>query len=149
MSVNKTVVAMIRLRVQAGKASPSPPVGPALGQHGLNIMEFCKDFNAKTTNINANVTIPVKIEAFKDRTFNWTMSTPPVSHLLKDMAGITKGSSNPSKEFVGEVTPQQILAVATLKHNDPSSRHVPLDAVYDSVVGTAKSMGLQVTKEII
>merc|ERR1711865_1236626 len=142
MSGKKTVVAMIRLRVQAGKASPSPPVGPALGQHGLNIMEFCKD-------INANVTIPVKIEAFKDRTFNWTMSTPPVSHLLKDMAGITKGSSNPSKEFVGEVTPQQILAVATLKHNDPSSRHVPLDAVYDSVVGTAKSMGLQVTKEII
>merc|ERR1711865_656748 len=148
MSVNKTVVAMIRLRVQAGKASPSPPVGPALGQHGLNIMDFCKDFNAKTTNVNANVTIPVKIEAYKDRTFSWEMTTPPVSHLLKDMMGLKKGSSNPSKEFVGEITPLQLLAVAQMKHKDPSSAHCPIEGIYDSVVGTAKSMGLKVKAEI-
>merc|ERR1712028_262920 len=148
MSGKKTVVAMIRLRVQAGKASPSPPVGPALGQHGLNIMDFCKDFNAKTTNVNANVTIPVKIEAYKDRTFSWEMTTPPVSHLLKDMMGLKKGSSNPSKELVGEITPLQLLAVAQMKHKDPSPAHCPIEGVYDSVVGTAKSMGLKVKAEI-
>merc|ERR1712072_209345 len=93
----KQVAAMIRLQVKAGKASPSPPVGPALGQHGLNIMEFCKDFNAKTANVRDTVTVPVKIAAYKDRTFTWSMSSPPTSHLLKEMAGITKGSSNPSK----------------------------------------------------
>merc|ERR1711865_672065 len=115
MSVNKTVVAMIRLRVQAGKASPSPPVGPALGQHGLNIMEFCKDFNAKTANVRADVVLPVKIQAFKDRTFTWSMSSPPTSNLLKDMAGIKKGASDPSKETVAHLTPKQILAIATMK----------------------------------
>merc|ERR1712194_464619 len=79
----KPVAAMIRLQVKAGKASPSPPVGPALGQHGLNIMEFCKDFNAKTANVRADVVLPVKIQAFKDRTFTWSMSSPPTSNLLK------------------------------------------------------------------
>merc|ERR1712031_51269 len=109
-------------------------------------MDFCKDFNAKTSNFNANVTVPVKISAFKDRTFAWTMAMPPVSHLLKDMAGIEKGSSNPSKVFVGEVTPQQVLAIAQLKQRDEANSHLPIEALYDTVCGTAKSMGLRVTQ---
>jgi large subunit ribosomal protein L11 len=142
----KKVVGLIKLQVPAGKANPSPPIGPALGQRGLNIMEFCKSFNAATQNLEPGVPIPVVITAYGDRSFTFVTKTPPASYLLKKAAGIEKGSQTVGKgDSVGRVTMAQIRAIATEKMADLNAND--LDAACRMVVGSARSMGLDVVGE--
>ncbi len=135
----KKVIANIKLQLKAGKATPSPPVGPALGQHGVNIMEFCKAYNAMTQNQEGTV-IPVVITVYADRSFSFVTKTPPASVLLKQAAKIAKGSSDPRKEKVGKVTAKQIEEIARLKFNDLNAAN--LEAAIRIIEGTAKSMGI-------
>ena len=137
----KEVTGQIKLQIPAGQATPSPPVGPALGQHGVNIMEFCKAFNAKTQGQEGSI-IPVIIEVYKDRSFSFITKSPPASALLKQAAGIAKGSSNPSKEFVGTVTLEQVKEIAKVKLEDLNAEDI--EAAMRNVSGSAKSMGLKV-----
>ena len=137
----KEVMGQIKLQIPAGQATPSPPVGPALGQHGVNIMEFCKAFNAKTQGQEGSI-IPVVIEVFKDRSFSFITKSPPASAMLKQAAGIAKGSSNPSKEFVGTVTQEQVKEIAKVKMEDLNAEDI--EAAMRIVSGSAKSMGLKV-----
>ncbi len=137
----KKVKAVIKLQVQAGQANPSPPVGPALGQHGLNIMEFCKAFNAKTQG-QEGLIIPVVLTAYADRSFTFITKTPPASILLKRAVGIAKGSGTAGKETVGKVTRQQLEDIAKAK--DPDLNAADLDAAVKIIAGTARSMGLEV-----
>ncbi len=137
----KEVMGLIKLQIPAGQATPSPPVGPALGQHGVNIMEFCKSFNSKTQGQEGSI-IPVVIEVYKDRSFSFITKSPPASALLKQAAGIAKGSSNPSKEFVGKVTEEQVREIAKIKMEDLNAEDV--DAAMQIIRGSAKSMGLKV-----
>ncbi|MCG8423680.1 MAG: 50S ribosomal protein L11 [Proteobacteria bacterium] len=137
----KKVAAIIKLQVPAGKANPSPPVGPALGQHGLNIMQFCKEFNARTQG-QGDLIIPVVITAFADRSFTFVTKTPPAAILLKKAAKIDKGSGEPNKEKVGQVTKQQIQEIAELKMPDLNT--TDLESAMRSIEGTARSMGLEV-----
>jgi large subunit ribosomal protein L11 len=137
----KKVVAIIKLQCPAGKANPSPPVGPALGQHGLNIMQFCKEFNARTQG-QGDLIIPVLITAYADRTFTFITKTPPASILLQKAAKIEKGSGTPNKEKVGKVTRKQVREIAELKLPDLNTTDV--EAAMRSVAGTARSMGLEV-----
>jgi large subunit ribosomal protein L11 len=139
----KKVKAVIKLQVPAGQANPSPPVGPALGQHGLNIMEFCKAFNAKTQG-QEGLKIPVVLTAYADRTFTFITKTPPASILLKRAAGIAKGSGTASKEVVGKVTREQIVDIAKTKEPDLNAAN--LDAAVRIIEGTARSMGLEVAE---
>lgn len=138
----KKVIANIKLQIKAGKATPSPPIGPALGQHGVNIMEFCKAYNAMTQNQEGMV-IPVVITVFADRSFTFVTKTPPASVLLKQAAKIAKGSGNPKKEKVGSVTAMQIKEIARLKFNDLNS--VDIAGAIRIIEGTAKSMGIEIT----
>jgi large subunit ribosomal protein L11 len=138
----KKVIANIKLQIKAGKATPSPPIGPALGQHGVNIMEFCKAYNAMTQNQEGMV-IPVVITVYADRSFTFVTKTPPASVLLKQAAKIAKGSSNPKKEKVGSVTAMQIKEIARLKFNDLNS--VDIAGAIRIIEGTAKSMGIEIT----
>ena len=137
----KEVMGLIKLQIPAGQATPSPPVGPALGQHGVNIMEFCKSFNSKTQGQEGSI-IPVVIEVYKDRSFSFITKSPPASALLKQAAGIAKGSSNPSKEVVGRVTEEQVREIAKVKMEDLNAENV--DAAMQIIRGSAKSMGLKV-----
>ena len=137
----KEVMGLIKLQIPAGQATPSPPVGPALGQHGVNIMEFCKSFNSKTQGQEGSI-IPVVIEVYKDRSFSFITKSPPASALLKQAAGIAKGSSNPSKEIVGKVTEEQVREIAEIKMKDLNAEDV--DAALQIIRGSAKSMGLKV-----
>ena len=137
----KEVMGQIKLQIPAGQATPSPPVGPALGQHGVNIMEFCKAFNSKTQGQEGMI-IPVIIDVFKDRSFAFITKSPPASVLLKQAAGIAKGSSNPSKEFVGKVTLAQVEEIAKTKMQDLNAQD--LAAAVQIIKGSAKSMGLEV-----
>ncbi len=137
----KKVTALIKLQVPAGKANPSPPVGPALGQHGLNIMQFCKEFNAKTAN-QGDVIIPVVITAYADRSFTFVTKTPPAAILLKKAAKLEKGSGEPNKNKVGKVSMAQIREIAELKLPDLNT--VDVDNAMRSIAGTARSMGLEV-----
>ncbi len=137
----KKVVANIKLQIPAGKATPAPPVGPALGQHGLNIMEFCKAFNARTAK-QEGLIIPVVITVFSDRTFTFVTKTPPVSVLLKRAVNIAKGSSEPNKTKVGTVTMKQVEEIARTKLPDLNCDD--LDAAIRTVLGTARSMGIEV-----
>jgi len=137
----KKVIANIKLQIQAGKATPSPPIGPALGQHGVNIMEFCKAYNAMTQNQEGTV-IPVVITVYSDRSFTFITKTPPASVLLKQMAKIAKGSSVPNKDKVGSVTAAQIREIAELKFKDLNT--VDLDGAVQIIMGTARSMGIAV-----
>lgn len=137
----KKLTAMVKLQIPGGKANPSPPVGPALGQHGVNIMEFCKAFNARTQNANGMI-IPVVISIFQDRSFTFITKTPPVSELLKKAASIVKGSGVPNKTKVGSVTKAQVLDIAKTKLPDLNT--VDLDSAVRQVEGTARSMGLEV-----
>ncbi len=139
----KEIVRVIKLQLPAGKANPAPPVGPALGQYGVNIMEFCKSFNARTQNQEGTV-IPVEITVYADRSFEFIMKTPPASDLLKKAAGIVKGSGVPNKEKVGKVTADQVREIAKLKMSDLNSHDN--EAAYKIIAGTARSMGIDVTE---
>ncbi|RMF93522.1 MAG: 50S ribosomal protein L11 [Candidatus Schekmanbacteria bacterium] len=139
----KKISAMIKLQIPAGQANPSPPVGPALGQHGVNIMEFCKAFNAKTQNQEPGIIIPVEITVYQDRSFTFITKTPPASVLLKKAAGIAKGSSDPLKEKVARVTRAQVEEIAKIKMPDLNVND--LEAAIRTIEGTARSMGIQVT----
>ncbi len=138
----KKVEAYIKLQVPAGQANPSPPVGPALGQHGLNIMEFCKAFNAKTQDVEQGMPLPVVITAYSDRSFTFITKTPPATVLLKKAAGIDKGSSTPNSSKVGKVNRAQIEEIAKTKMPDLTA--ADLDAAVRSIAGSARSMGLDV-----
>jgi len=137
----KKVAAMVKLQIQAGQANPSPPVGPALGQHGVNIMEFCKTFNARTQGQEGMI-IPVVITIFSDRSFTFITKTPPASILLKRAAKIVKGSGEPNRTKVGKVTKEQVREIAQLKLKDLNA--VDLEGATRTVEGTARSMGLEV-----
>jgi large subunit ribosomal protein L11 len=137
----KKVQALIKLQVPAGKANPSPPVGPALGQHGVNIMQFCKEFNARTAQ-QGDLIIPVVITVFNDRSFTFVTKTPPAAVLLKKAAGIEKGSGEPNKNKVGKVTAKQVREIAQLKLPDLNTTN--LDSAIRTVEGAARSMGLEV-----
>lgn len=138
----KKVEAYIKLQIPAGKANPSPPVGPALGQRGVNIMEFCKAFNAKTQSLEPGLPIPVVITAFSDKSFTFVLKTPPASILLKKAANIQKGSSRPQADKVGTVTRAQLEEIAKTKQPDLTA--ADLDAAVRTIAGSARSMGLNV-----
>lgn len=137
----KVVMSQIKLQIPAGQATPSPPVGPALGQHGVNIMEFCKAFNSKTQGQEGSI-IPVIIDVYKDKSFSFITKSSPASALLKQAAGIAKGSSNPSKESVGTVTQEQVREIAKVKMEDLNADDI--EAAMRIIAGSAKSMGLKV-----
>ncbi|MEQ6918656.1 MULTISPECIES: 50S ribosomal protein L11 [Halomonas] len=138
----KKVQAYIKLQVAAGKANPSPPVGPALGQHGVNIMEFCKAFNAATQDIEPGLPTPVVITVYSDRSFTFITKTPPAAVLLKKAAGIKSGSGEPNKNKVGTVTREQLEEIAKTK--EPDLTAADLDAAVRTIAGSARSMGLNV-----
>ena len=137
----KKITGMIKLQIAAGQANPAPPVGPALGQHGVNIMAFCKDFNAKTKD-QPGMVIPVVITVYQDKSFTFITKSPPASVLLKKAAGITAGSKEPNKEKVGKVTRKQVLEIVKLKNKDLNSTSD--EAGFRVVAGTARSMGIEV-----
>jgi large subunit ribosomal protein L11 len=142
----KKVVGMIKLQVPAGKANPSPPIGPALGQRGLNIMEFCKAFNAATQSLDPGIPIPVVITAYADRSFTFVTKTPPASYFLKQAAGLQKGSQTTGKSaVVGRVTMAQVREIAEKKMQDLNANDV--DAACRMVIGSARSMGIEVVGE--
>jgi large subunit ribosomal protein L11 len=141
--VAKKVIAIVKLQCPAGQANPSPPVGPALGQHGVNIMEFCKAFNARTQD-KQGLIIPAVISIYSDRTFTFELRTPPAAVLLKRAAKIAKGSGEPNREKVGRVTKKQVREIAELKSPDLNSHDV--EAAMRIVEGTARSMGLEVVE---
>jgi large subunit ribosomal protein L11 len=138
----KKISAYIKLQVPAGQANPSPPVGPALGQHGVNIMEFCKAFNAQTQGMEVGIPVPVVISVYNDRSFTFIMKTPPATVLLKKAAGIEKGSGAPNTNKVGKVTRKQLEEIAKVKARDLNS--ADLDAAVKIIAGSARSMGLEV-----
>ena len=137
----KKIEAYIKLQVPAGQANPSPPVGPALGQHGVNIMDFCKAFNARTAN-DEGMIIPVVITVYQDRSFSFITKTPPAAVLLKKAAKIAKGAGDPKREVVGSVTRQQVEEIAKLKMVDLNANDLP--AAFKIIAGTARSMGIEV-----
>ena len=137
----KKIIGTIKLIIPAGKANPAPPVGPALGQHGVNIMEFCKAFNAKTQG-QEDTLIPVIITVYADRSFSFITKTPPASVLLKKAAGIIKGSGDPKKDKVGKVKQDQVLEIARRKFKDLNA--VDMDGAVKIIEGTAKSMGIDI-----
>lgn len=138
----KKVTAYVKLQVAAGKANPSPPVGPALGQHGVNIMEFCKTFNAQTQQLEQGLPIPVVITVYSDRSFTFIMKTPPASVLLKKAVGIEKGSSTPNTRKVGTVSRAQLEEIARTK--EPDLTAAGLEAAIRTIAGSARAMGLDV-----
>jgi large subunit ribosomal protein L11 len=146
----KRIDGYINLQVPAGQANPSPPIGPALGQRGLNIMEFCKQFNAKTKDLEAGAPIPVKITVFSDRTFAFEMRTPPATFLIKKAAGMKasgkpgSGSKNPGRDVVGQVTMAQVRDIAKVKLKDMNTDN--LESAAKTIAGTARSMGLRVVE---
>ncbi len=135
----KKVTAIIKLALNAGKATPAPPIGPALGQHGVNIMAFCKDYNARTAD-QAGMVIPVEISVFEDRSFTFVLKTPPASVLIQKAAGITSGSSEPNRNRVGTITANQLREIATTKLPDLNANDI--DAAMKIIEGTAKNMGV-------
>jgi len=140
--VAKKIQAYIKLQVKAQEANPSPPVGPALGQHGVNIMEFCKAFNAQTQNTEKGLPLPVVITVYSDRSFTFVMKTPPASILLKKAVGIQSGSGRPNTEKVGTVSRAQLEDIAKMK--EPDLTAASLDAAVRTIAGSARSMGLNV-----
>lgn len=138
----KKIEAYIKLQVKAGEANPSPPVGPALGQHGVNIMEFCKKFNAETTNFDKGMPIPVVITVYSDRSFTFVTKTPPAAVLLLKLTGIAKGSSEPHLDKVGTVSRAQLEEIATIKMKDLNAND--MNAAVTIIAGTARSMGIVV-----
>jgi len=140
--VAKKITAYIKLQVKAGEANPSPPVGPALGQHGVNIMEFCKAFNARTQDMEKGLPTPVVITVYSDRSFTFITKTPPASVLLKKALGLPKGSANPNTNKVGVVTREQLEQIASVKMPDLTA--ADMDAAVRTIAGSARAMGLDV-----
>ena len=140
----KKIAGYVKLQVPAGQANPSPPIGPALGQAGLNIMEFCKAFNAETQNLEPGMPIPVVISVYQDRTFSYVTKTPPASYFLKKAAGLEKASQTPGKESVGRVTPAQVREIAEKKMVDLNANDI--DAACRMIAGSARSMGIEVAE---
>lgn len=138
----KKIVAVIKLALNAGKANPAPPVGPALGQHGVNIMMFCKEYNAKTAD-QAGTVIPVEISVFEDRSFTFVLKTPPASVLITKAAKIDKGSNEPNKKKVGSISKEQLRQIAQTKLPDLNANDI--DAAMKIIAGTAKNMGVAIT----
>ena len=143
--MSKEVIAKIKLEIVAGQASPAPPIGPALGQHGVNIMGFVREFNERTKKMDEGTVVPVLITVFKDKSFNFVVKTPPASYLLKKAAGIAKGSGAPNKEKVGKVTMKQIEDIARTKLADLNAYDV--EAAKKIIEGTARNMGLEIISE--
>jgi large subunit ribosomal protein L11 len=140
----KKIAGYLKLQVPAGAANPSPPIGPALGQRGLNIMEFCKAFNAKTQEMEKGAPIPVVITIFQDKSFTFTMKTPPMSFFIKKAVGMSKGSQAPGKDIVGKITRDQVRTIAEQKMPDLNATTV--EAAMQMVEGSARSMGLEVVE---
>ena len=138
----KKITGFIKLQIPAGKANPAPPIGPALGQHGVNIMEFCKAFNAKTQNDDPDMKIPVVITVYADRSFSFETKTPPAADLLRKASGIAKGSGKPNREKIGTITKAQIEEIAKKKMVDLNTTN--LESAVKTIEGTAKSMGLTI-----
>jgi len=141
MAPKKKVTGLIKLQINAGAANPAPPIGPALGQHGVNIMEFCKAYNAATENQRGNV-IPVEITVYEDRSFTFILKTPPAAELIKKAAGVGKGSATPHTAKVGKLTREQVRAIAEQKQADLNANDI--DAAEKIIAGTARSMGITV-----
>ncbi len=141
MAPKKKVVGLIKLQIQAGAANPAPPVGPALGQHGVNIMDFCKAYNAATENQRGNI-IPVEISVYEDRSFDFILKTPPASELIKKAAGVPKGSGTPHTVKVANLSQDQVKAIAEQKMTDLNANDI--DAAAKIIAGTARSMGITV-----
>jgi len=139
MPPKKKVVGLIKLQINAGAATPAPPIGPALGQHGVNIMEFCKAYNAKTESQRGNV-IPVEITVYEDRSFDFITKTPPAAELIKKAAGVAKGSAVPQSTKVGKLTQDQVREIAQMKLEDLNANDI--DAAMKIIAGTARSMGI-------
>src|SRR4026209_2035354 len=142
MAKAKKVVAVVKLQLNAGKANPAPPVGPALGQHGVNIMGFCKEFNAATKD-QGGMIIPVVISVYQDKSFTFITKSPPASALLKKAAGIASGSKTPNKDKVGKVTKKQVMEIVKMKLSDMNATNE--EAAFRTVCGSARSMGIEVT----
>jgi large subunit ribosomal protein L11 len=139
----KAVMAQVKLQVSAGKANPAPPIGPALGPHGINIMDFCKAFNAQTQALGDTI-IPVVLTIYKDRSFTFILKTPPASELIKKAAGIIKGSSIPNKDKVGKITMDQVREIANTKMPDLNAYHI--EKAMETIKGTARSMGIEIAE---
>jgi large subunit ribosomal protein L11 len=137
----KKTIAVIKLQIQAGKANPAPPVGPALGQHGINLMQFCKDYNARTSSQVGSI-IPVEVTIYQDRSFSFVTKTPPTSDLLRKAAGVEKGSHEPNRVKVGRVTRDQIREIAQIKMPDLNA--IDVEGAMHQIMGTARSMGIEV-----
>jgi large subunit ribosomal protein L11 len=137
----KKVKAIVKLQISAGKANPAPPVGPALGQHGLNIMGFCKEYNARTQNMMGSI-VPVEITVYQDQTFTFVTKTPPASDLLRKAAGVSKGSSEPNRDKVGKVSRSQIREIAELKMKDLNA--IDIEGAMEQIAGSARSMGITI-----
>jgi large subunit ribosomal protein L11 len=139
----KEVIAQVKLQVPAGKANPAPPIGPALGPHGINIMDFCKAFNAQTQSMGDTI-VPVVLTIYKDRSFTFILKTPPASELIKKAAGIIKGSSTPNKDKVGKITMDQVREIAKTKMPDLNA--FDIEKAVETIKGTAKSMGVEIVE---
>ncbi|KAG4995559.1 hypothetical protein JHK84_032528 [Glycine max] len=148
MSIPKAVAATIRLTVPAGGARPAPPVGPALGQYRLNLMAFCKDFNARTQKYKADTPMAVTITAYKDNTFEFAVKSPPVSWYLKKAAGVESGSSRPGHVTSSSVSVRHVYEIAKAKQSDPYLQNMPLESISKSIIGTANSMGIKIVKDL-
>ena len=137
----KKVIAVVKLQIPAGKANPAPPVGPALGQHGINLMQFCKEYNARTASQAGNI-IPAEVTIYQDRSFSFVTKTPPTSDLLRRAVGVEKGSDQPNRVKVGQVTRDQIRDIALVKMPDLNA--IDIDGAMRQIMGTANSMGIEV-----
>jgi large subunit ribosomal protein L11 len=142
--VAKKLKAVVRLQIEAGKANPAPPIGPALAGHGINLMAFCKEYNARTSNRPGEI-LPAEITIFTDGSFTFILKTPPSSVLLKKAAGVDKGSAVPNREKIGKVTRRQVREIAELKMKDLNA--IDLDGAIKQIEGTARNMGIQITEE--
>jgi len=137
----KKIKAVVKLQIQAGKANPAPPIGPALGQHGINLMAFCKEYNARTASMAGNI-VPAEITIFQDGSFTFELRTPPTPDLLRKAAGVPKGSAAPNRQKVGRITRKQLREIAEMKMKDLNAHD--LEAAEQMVIGTARSMGIEV-----
>ncbi|CAD5189052.1 unnamed protein product [Musa acuminata subsp. malaccensis] len=144
----RPIAATIRLTVPAGGARPAPPVGPALGQYRLNLMAFCKDFNARTQKYKPDTPIAVTITAYKDNTFEFIVKSPTVAWFLKKAAGVESGSGRPGHVVASSITVRHVYEIAKIKQADPSCKHLSVEAICKSIMGTARSMGIQIVKDL-